>query len=262
VQTQNSTTGTYIVSWSGNNEATYYVVQMQINGGAWTQVQSGTGTAYDAVGQTNATYSYRVEACNAGGCSGWSNVVTTSVLLPPGSAPSLSGGGTSNSGSYGLSWSGVASATSYTLQESANGGGWANVQVNGATSWSTSGRGNGSYRYQVQACNASGCGPWSNVVTETVTLIPVAPSITSITETAITGKTTATVHWSAVANATSYSLRYLGPNSTYTMVYTGTGTSASKLFLNMGGQSVYFSVQACNSIGCSAWGDPYEFDIQ
>src|SRR5262249_33517069 len=39
VQTSNSATGTYIVSWSGNNEATHYVVQMQVNGGAWTQVQ-------------------------------------------------------------------------------------------------------------------------------------------------------------------------------------------------------------------------------
>ncbi|HUA79927.1 MAG TPA: hypothetical protein VL997_06110, partial [Dyella sp.] len=154
VQTTNSTTGTYIVSWSGNNEATYYVVQMQVNGGAWTQVQSGSGTAYDATGQTDATYSYRVEACNAAPtCSGWSNTVTTSVLLPPGSAPSLSGGGTSNNGSYGLSWSGVATATSYTLQESVNGGGWNNVQSNNsATSWSTGGRSNGSYRYQVQAC--------------------------------------------------------------------------------------------------------------
>ena len=257
VQTQNSTTGTYIVSWFGNNEATYYVVQMQVNGGAWTQVQSGTGTAYDAVGQTNATYSYRVESCNAGGCSGWSNVVTTSVLLPPGSAPSLSGGGTSNSGSYGLSWSGVATATYYNLKENGN-----IIQNNGATSWSTSGRGNGTYQYQVQACNSSGCGAWSNQVTETVSLVPATPSITSITETASTGKTTAHVYWSTVATATSYSLRYEAPNGTYVSVYTGTGTSASKLFQNMGGQSVYFSVQACNSIGCSAWSDPYEFDIQ
>jgi YD repeat-containing protein len=258
VQTQNSTTGTYIVSWSGNNEATYYVVQMQVNGGAWTQVQSGTGTAYDAVGQANATYSYRVEACNAAPtCSGWSNVVTTSVLLIPGSAPSLSGGGTSNNGSYGLSWSGVATATYYNLKENGN-----IIQNNSATSWSTSGRGNGTYQYQVQACNSSGCGAWSNQVTETVSLVPATPSITSITETAITGKTTAHVYWSTVANATSYSLRYEAPNGTYVSVYTGTGTTASKLFLNMGGQSVYFSVQACNSIGCSAWGDPYEFDIQ
>ena len=93
VQTANSNTGTYIVSWSGNNEATSYTVQMQVNNGAWTTVQTGTGTAYDATGQTDATYNYRVEACNVGGCSGWSNTVTTSVLLPPASAPSLSGGG-------------------------------------------------------------------------------------------------------------------------------------------------------------------------
>lgn len=250
VQTTNSSTGTYIVSWSGNNEATYYVVQMQINGGGWSEVQRGTGTAYDATGQTNATYSYRVEGCNVGGCSGWSNTVTTSVLLPPGSAPSLSGGGTSNTGSYGLSWSGVATATSYTLQESVNGGGWSNVQSNNpATSWSTSGRGSGNYRYQVQACNGSGCGPWSNVVTETVLLIPATPTIT--VKQTLGGKViNVTVTWTAVPNATSYAVRELS-GGTYTQVYSGSSTSWSGIYLY--GPLRSFNVQACNSSGCSPW---------
>ena len=172
VQTTNSNTGTYIVSWSGNNEATSYTVQMQVNGGAWTTVQTGTGTAYDATGQANATYSYRVQACNVGGCSGWSNTVTTNVLLPPASAPSLSGGGTMATGSYSLSWTGIATASSYTLQESVNGGGWSTVQASGATSWSTSGRSNGTYQYRVQACNGGGCGPWSGTATVTVAMTP------------------------------------------------------------------------------------------
>jgi hypothetical protein len=105
------------------------------------------------------------------GCGPWSNTGTTTVDYPPG-APSLSGGGTTNTGSYSVSWGGVANATSYNLQENANGAGWTTVQSSSATSWSTSGRGNGSYVYQVQACDAGGCSGWSNQVTETVALPP------------------------------------------------------------------------------------------
>jgi len=253
VQTKNSTTGTYIVSWSGNNEATYYVVQMQVNGGAWTQVQSGTGTAYDATGQTNATYSYRVEACNAAPqCSGWSNVVTTSVLLPPSSAPSLSGGGASNTGSYGLSWSGVATATSYTLQENVNGGGWSTVQSNSAaTSWSTSGRGNGTYQYQVQACNASGCGPWSGVVTETVALAPGTPTM-SLSLGGTNTKPVVYTSWTAMPTATSYTMQYQD-GSTITTGYSGPNTSQNEGFINHPAATISFRVEACNSVGCSMW---------
>ncbi|GGA16898.1 hypothetical protein [Dyella nitratireducens] len=257
VQTTNSSTGTYIVDWSGNNEATSYTVQMQVNGGAWTTVQTGTGTAYDATGQTDATYSYRVESCNVGGCSGWSNTVTTSVLLPPASAPSLSGGGTSNSGSYGVSWSGVATATSYNLQENVNGGGWTTVQSNSATSWSTSGRGDGTYQYQVQACNASGCGPWSNVVTETVSLVPSTPSI-STSLSGPNGKWVVHVSWSST-NATSYTLMMKQGTGSASKIYSGSATTWSQLYTTEA--QLQFQVQACNSVGCSAWSNWAAADV-
>jgi len=253
--TYNSTNGTYTVDWSGNNEATSYEVQMQVNGGAWSPVQSGTGTAYDATGQSNGTYSYQVAACNAAGCSAWSNTTTATVLLPPASAPSLSGGGTSNTGSYSLSWTGVATATSYTLQENANGAGWTTVQNTGATSWSTSGRGNGSYQYRVQACNASGCSSaYSNVVTETVSLIPVMPTNPfSISETGATGKVVVHLSWPAIANATSYTLQMMEPEGdtawTNQLGISGTTWSANIQYEG----EVEFRLQACNSIGCSAW---------
>ena len=225
-------------------------LRRQVNGGAWSTVQTGTGTAYDATGQTNATYSYRVQACNVGGCSGWSNTVTTSVLLPPG-APSLSGGGTSTNGSYGVSWNGVATATSYNLQENVNGAGWTTVQSSGATSWSTSGRGNGTYQYQVQACNGGGCSGWSNQVTETVALAPATPALT-VNETRPGTNVLAAFTWTAESNATSYTLQemigtnvstlYAGPNTSYSTgyPYSQTGTRSAR-------------VEACNSSGCSPW---------
>ena len=247
----NNTTGTYIVSWSGNNEATYYVVDMEVNNsGNWTQVQSGTGTAYDAVGQTDATYSYRVEACNVAGCSGWSSPINTSVLQVPASPPSLSGGGTSTTGSYSLSWNTVATATYYVLQENANGAGWTMVQNNSTASWSTSGRGTGTYQYLVYACNTSGCSStYSNVVTETVSLIPAAPTVTT-KQTTNGDFIMASVSWTAVPNATSYVLQEITFTATVQM-YSGTGLGWSGGYAY--GPLRVFQVKACNSSGCSAW---------
>lgn len=254
-----SGTGSYTVSWSAVSAATSYTLQQQVNGGAWTTIQSSGATSWSASGETYDTYAYRVQACNVGGCAGWSSTGSTVVDLPPGT-PSLSGGGTSNNGSYSLSWGAVANATSYTLQESANGGAWTTVQSSGATSWSTSGRGNGTYNYHVQACDQGGCSGLSNQITETVALIPASPSITSVTWTGTDGKAITTINWSAEPNATSYSLRYQ-QGSTFTTVYTGTATSAMKTFFNSVGDVVEFSAQACNSNGCSAWGTPYTYDI-
>jgi hypothetical protein len=148
-----------------------------------------------------------------------------------------------------LSWSGIATATSYPLQESVNGGGWATVQASGATSWSTGGRGNGSYQYHVQACNSGGCSPWSNVVTETVALIPPTPTLTvnqSTTSTMIILSAT----WTAEPNATSYTLQQEA-GTTISQLYSGTGTSYSFGYARGALRSV--RVQACSSAGCSAW---------
>jgi YD repeat-containing protein len=261
VQTANSTNGTYIVDWSGNDEATSYTVQEQVNGGAWATVQTGTGTAYDAVNQVNGTYTYRVEACNVGGCSAWSNTATTTVLWPPQSAPSLSGGGSSNTGSYSMSWSSVATATSYTLQESLNSGAWSNVQANSATSWSVSGRGNGSYRYQVQACNASGCGPWSNVITETVALVPSMPADPLQIQVAGTpSKPDVIVNWSAIATATSYTLEVTEPAVSSTPTdYTSSTPGWNHTVLYNG--VLQFQLQACNASGCSGLSQPEDVTV-
>ena len=61
------------------------------------------------------------------------------------------------------------------LQEQLNGGSWVTIQTGSATSKALSGKGNGSYGYQAQACNAGGCGPWSSIGTTTVLLPPTAP---------------------------------------------------------------------------------------
>ena len=245
----NSSTGSYTVSWGSVATATSYTLQISIDSGGWSTVQSSGATSWGASGQATGTYGYRVQACNASGCGPWSGTGTTNVLLPPGSAPSLSVPGSSTNGSYTVSWGAVATASSYTLQESINGGGWSTVQSGSATSWGTSGRGDGSYGYRVQACNASGCGPWSGTGTVAVTLIPATPTLT-VKQTHTTNFIIASLTWTTEPNATTYVVQE-EDGATISQMYSGSGTSWSGGYAY--GPLRSFRVEACNSAGCSSW---------
>ena len=249
-----SATGSYTVSWGSVSTATSYTLQLSIDSGGWTTVQSSSATSWAASGQATGTYGYRVQACNASGCGPWSGTGTINVLLPPSSAPSLSVPASSTTGSYTVSWGSVATASSYNLQENANSAGWSTVQSSSATSWNTSGRGTGSYAYQVQACNASGCGPWSSSGTISVLLPPAEPSGISFPSTA-NYPGSVTITWSAVATATSYTLTQTNTSSNQvTTAYSGAGTSVTETNLTPG--TYQLSLQACNASGCSAWQTP------
>lgn len=241
-------TGTYTVTWSTITSATSYTLQEQLNGGSWTTVQSSSATSWGASGKANGTYGYQAQSCNSGGCSAWSSVSTTTVLHPPGSAPTLTVPTSSTTGSYTVSWTSVATATSYNLQEQVNSGAWTTVQSTSAISWPASGHGNGTYGYQVQACNASGCGPWSSVSSDTVLLPPGTPSLSA------PGNSTNgsyTVSWSGVATATSYNLQEQVNGGGWTTVQSSSATSWG---ISGRGNGTYgYHVQACNASGCGPW---------
>jgi YD repeat-containing protein len=245
-----SSTGAIAVSWSATAYATSYELQENVNGGGWASVYSGAGTSTVIGIGASSSVSFQVRACNANGCGPFSVSGAVAVTVPPASAPSLSGGGASSNGAYGLSWTAVGGATSYTLFESINGGAAAVVQSANATSWATSGRGNGTYAYQVQACNAAGCGPISGAVAVVVSLIPAAPS--PLINDSSNGKIDRwTVSWAAVAGATRYeAIR----SDTQAQVYSGTalsfllGTTQEPAVLKYTAL-----VRACNDTGCSAY---------
>lgn len=160
-----SSTGSATLNWSPASLTTSYVVEQSSNGGvSWTGIYNSNGTSTAVSGLADGSYVFHVQACNAYGCSPWAAGSATLVVThPPAMAPNLSAPASSTSGGYTVSWGGVSGATSYTLQEQVNGGGWTTVQASGSTSWSISGKASGTYDYQVQACNAGGCGPWSGV---------------------------------------------------------------------------------------------------
>lgn len=246
--------GTYTVSWNSISAASAYVLQEQVNGGGWNTAQNNSALSWSAGGKSNNNYGYRVQACNTTGCGPWSSVVTVNVATTAiASAPSVSVPGSSNSGTYTVSWSSINNAAYYNLQEQANGGGWANVQPapGGATSWPTTGRGGGTYSYQAQACNAAGCGPWSSAATIVVSLLPPVPANALINE-KLSGKVDVyTASWSASSTATRYEVQRIQTGAT---VYSGTAlTYQLESGLDPYDLQYSYQVRACNAAGCSAW---------
>ncbi|HWX66569.1 MAG TPA: hypothetical protein VNZ27_09115, partial [Rhodanobacter sp.] len=246
-----SSSGIFTVTWAASATATSYTLQQSANGGGWTTVYSNAANGTTLNETATGSYTFRVQACNSSGCSAYATSNPVAVTIPPASAPSLSVPVSSTNGSYTVSWGGVGGATSYTLQEQVNGGGWTTVQANGNTSWSTSGRGNGSYGYRVQACNAGGCGPWSGTGTITVVLIPAAPAAPNVSSSGPSYKPVVLVSWGAVTNATSYQLEETDPINGVNIFSGDTLTSWSQLMLVTG--TVQFRVRACSSAGCSAY---------
>lgn len=165
--------GSYGVSWTAVTGASSYSLQEQINGGTWTTVQNSSAMNWSVSGKGNGSYGYRVQGCNVTGCGPWSATSVVTVLLPPSGTPSLSAPATNGNGSFTVNWTGVSGATTYNFLEQINGGSWTTALSGNATNWNTSGRSTGTYGYRVQACNASGCGPWSGTSTVTVSM-PIA----------------------------------------------------------------------------------------
>ncbi|WP_266157345.1 hypothetical protein [Dyella silvatica] len=246
--------GPIAISWAASATATRYDLYQSFNGGTWAQVYSGPATSTTITATASGNYNYFVSANNANGWSGQlASSSTVVVTIPPASAPSLTVPASSNTGSYSVSWGSVSGAASYTLQEQVNGGGWSTVQASNANSWSTSGRGNGTYGYQVQACNAGGCGPWSAASAVSVLLTPPVPTGFQ-TLSSNPRKGSVTVGWNAVGGATSYTVQVTAPSGGVTL-NTVTATSYSTIWLQTSGVAT-FRVNACNANGCSAWSGP------
>jgi uncharacterized repeat protein (TIGR01451 family) len=166
--------GSYTVSWSydpGNPPMTVSTFTLQED----TDPEFGspqqyvtTGLSRSISGQMPGFYYYRVRGNNAYGPGPWSEVQTASVL--PG-VPVLNAiDNPSKASSYTVSWSAVAGAESYQLEE-ATSSDFANptlVYSGLATSHQVTGKSNGTYYYRVRAVNGAVTGAWSNVVSTAV----------------------------------------------------------------------------------------------
>jgi len=242
-----SYTGSFQVTWtSGSTSTTSYRLDESTNGGAWVS-QTVSNTVLNVTGKSTGTYTYRVAACNAAGCGPVSASAATQVTLPPAEAPTVSAPSSAPYGNYTVSWTTVAGATSYALEESINGGGWAGSYSGTLTSNAYGSRPAGSYVYRSRACNAGGCGPYSATASVQSAYPPAAPTL-SAPSTSYNGAYS--IAWSSPATTTSYRLEENFNGGAWTLIHNAAATSTS---VSGRSQGVYgYRVIACNGIGCSA----------
>lgn len=239
--------GAYTVSWTTPSSTENFDVQERLDGGSWVVLASETtATTVDRPGNAGS-YEYRVSAKNSYGTRGWGLSSTVLVGSPP--VPNLTTPTDSNTGTYVVSWTAVSGAISYVLQEKVGSGGWSVVQTTDKTDVTITGKANGEYSYQVQACNSAGCSELSVPHTTTVLLPPDAPATINALSVVYTGSIHVT--WTASDTATRYLLQEKVNFGSWASVYTGTATSAA-LTANGTGEHTY-QVQACNAGGCSVF---------
>ncbi|WP_111641633.1 RHS repeat protein [Marinimicrobium alkaliphilum] len=148
-----SNNGSYNVNWgTGSGDVDYY--RWRENNGSWRN--TGTTRNTGTLNRSNGSYTYNVQACNSVGCSSSRSVTITVNIPPPGVPSSISSSVGSNSydGSYRISW-GTSSGNVGHYRWRENGGSWQNTGTGRNTPMLT--RNNGTYTYNVQACNSIGC---------------------------------------------------------------------------------------------------------
>jgi hypothetical protein len=247
-----TSTGSYSVTWTTVTFANRYEFQERLGSGTWATVQSGAGTSMAFSNKANGSWSYQVRACNAIGCAGWSLAQTVEVAVPPASAPTLTAPATNTTGSYSVSWTPVARATRYELDQNWNGSGWGPMYNGPGTSAGRSGMVSGTYQYRVRACNTGGCGPYSAIATTVVNRTsPAPPAPTNLTAPGQVDIFTAfNVSWSASSGATGYRLERNKDNTGWSLAYEGSARIVSESLRQ--GTYVY-RVQACNDGGCGLY---------
>ncbi|WP_181902791.1 RHS repeat protein [Lysobacter soli] len=244
-----STTGSYTLTWTSVAYATSYDLQESANGGAWTPSYGGAGLSKAVSGKTAGSYAYRVRACQAAACSGWSASQSTSVQFAPTAAATVSSPANAPNGNFTVSWTSVAGADRYVLEHSVNGGAWATAQDSAAVSVAYTSKPAGTYAYRVNGCNPAGCGPVSATATTQVVYPPASAPVLSVPAQSLTGGYT--VSWGAVSTATTYRLEESVNGGGWVQVQEPAATSTA--FSGKAYGAYAYRARACNLAGCGGY---------
>ena len=180
----------------------------------------------------------------ARGCGAYSSEPSLAVLHPISETPAASVPAMITVLNYTLSWTSLSRASSYNIEETLPAGTISAYSGVTGTSKAFTQSAPGTWRYRVQGCNSSGCGPWSAQVSVTINL-PQPPAVpTGLTVTQVNSQL-CRVTWSTVSGASYYNLSQAG------------------LVMKISGVPIYefdgacarpYKVRACTAQGtCSAW---------
>ncbi|HEX2977633.1 MAG TPA: glycosyl hydrolase family 18 protein [Candidatus Babeliales bacterium] len=172
----NGSGANYSVSWHSVANATQYILEQALSASFANSTIAYQGSALSKTfqNQPNGNYYYRVFASNASGKSSASNNVSITINVQAPQildAPVLSGiqNATGNN-SYSITWNNVPGAQTYQLEEATTTAfNPSTVIFNGsATSYTVSGKANGTYYYRVKAAASGVVSQPSNIATTQV----------------------------------------------------------------------------------------------
>lgn len=213
----------------------------------------------NVIDQNGAIYLYG----SGQGPGSWRRLISGNVT-PTVAAPASVTATEASSTSITVSWSNVAAATSYDVQQLIAGGSWQTIQddYTSGTSLNVTGlQEDNTYSYRVRSNDAtttSGYTTSNSVTLESSngggnpgTTKPDAP--TSVTV-AVSSDTSVTISWAASAGATEYDIQRQGADGVWRAVQNGfTGGTTIEATGLITGDSYTFRVKARNSIGASGW---------
>lgn len=232
--------------------ATEIIATLPTNTSSWTH----TGL------QPSVRHLYLVRACNADGCSAWSDELDLTTTPVPGpTAPSNLQAGTITDTTIEITWQDTATTeTRFEVQQRPNGApAWTTVTLPpNTTSWTHSPvTPLTAYNYQVRACDASGCSIWAGPITVQST-VPRPTNLRIGTRT----DTTIQVLWNDNTTLdTRQELQWkVGFSSVWSDLATLSASATSWVHPNTEvGQTYAYRVRSCTPAACSGWSDQFDF---
>ncbi|MFH1016803.1 MAG: hypothetical protein V1798_01315 [Pseudomonadota bacterium] len=254
-----------VLTWQDNSSnETRFEIERCVGSGCtdyalYAQVGANVGTFTDASATAGLTYCYRVRACNADGCSGYSN--TFCAAVPVVTAPAAPSGllATASATQIVLTWQDNSNNETRFEIERCVGAGctnyapYAQVGANVGTYTDTSVAAGTTYCYRVRACNSTGCSGYSNTfcVAVPVLNVPAAPSNLVTTASA----TQIVLSWQDNSdNEVDFAIwRCEGAGCTNYAPYAQVGANISTFTDTnvVAGHTYCYRVQACGANGCS-----------
>jgi hypothetical protein len=248
------------LSWTAaSGTVAQYRIERRTGGGAYAMIDSVAGATlnYQNTGLAPATqYTYRVAACNAGGCSAPSNeAAATTHQVPPGAPSNLQATAVSAS-RIDLSWTAASGTVAlYRIERRTGGGAFAVIaSVGGGTlSYQDTGLVPATeYTYRVDACNDAGCSAPSGEASATTLQVP--PGTPANLQANAVSASRIDLSWTAASGTVAlYRIERRTGGGAFAVVDSVGGATLSYQDTGLVPATQYtYRVAACNSGGCSA----------
>jgi hypothetical protein len=182
----------FTASWNSVAGATGYQLDISTDNfttfimGYNSKSESGTSDVVTGLAPST-TYQYRVRAFNSFGTSANSNVIVTSTLIGPPTAPVAAAASTITSTGFAANWNSVSGATGYQLDISTDNfitfvTGYNSKSETSTTDVVTGLTAGTTYQYRVRATNSSGASTNSNVISVTTNKLDQTITFNSIVD--------------------------------------------------------------------------------